>query len=79
MISLRMGAEGCAPIRVTEMAAAALAKRTAWPNVWPSVSATASAPLNTSPAPVVSIAFTANPGMRCVPCALVMRAPLLQA
>jgi hypothetical protein len=32
MMSLRRGAEGWAPIRVTEMAAAALAKRTARPS-----------------------------------------------
>lgn len=47
-ICLRLGAEGCAPKRVTETAAAALANRTASSRDCSSDSARASAPLNTS-------------------------------
>ena len=57
-ISARCGAEACAPILVTESAAAALANRTASPRGRCSTSATAREPLNTSPAAVVSTAST---------------------
>src|SRR4051794_33294711 len=53
-----------APGRVTESAAAAIAVRTASPSFAPSASAAASAPLNASPAPVVSTASTCGAGMR---------------
>src|SRR5450432_3395330 len=60
--STRQGAEDCAPILVTEIAAAALAKRSAAGIALPSASATASAALNVSPAAVVSRASTGNAG-----------------
>src|SRR5271165_4410552 len=56
----RSGAEVCAPIRVTEIAAAAFAKRSASSSFAFSASATASAALNVSPAAVESTACTAN-------------------
>lgn len=60
--SARVGAEDCAPMRVTEIAAAALAKRRASRSSLPSVKATASAALKVSPAAVVSRASTRKPG-----------------
>ena len=60
--SARVGTEAWAPMRVTEMAAAAFAKRSAGSISSPSASATASAPLNVSPAAVESTASTRNPG-----------------
>ena len=67
--SPRSGTDVWAPARVTEMAAAALAKRSAEATGAPSASATANAPLNTSPAAVVSTAVTRNAsaGSRDVP------------
>lgn len=56
------GIEACAPTRVTEIAAAAFAHSSAAGTSRPSASATASAPLKTSPAAVVSLASTTNPG-----------------
>jgi hypothetical protein len=56
--SLRVGAEGCAPILVTDNAAAAQAKPTASIINFLSASATASEPQKTSPAAVVSTAVT---------------------
>jgi hypothetical protein len=58
----RVGMEAWAPNRVTEMAAAAFANRSAESSSLPSVSATASAALNVSPAAVVSRASTRKPG-----------------
>ena len=56
--SARDGMEACAPCRVTEMAAAAEAKRAAAQGFLPSSSATANAPLKQSPAPTESMAWT---------------------
>src|SRR5688572_14656822 len=50
--------EGCAPNLVTEMEAAATAKRLACSMRIPSANAAANAPAKQSPAPTVSIAFT---------------------
>src|ERR1035437_7605595 len=52
-------------VRGTEIAAAALAKREAASNGLPSANPSASAPLKTSPAPVVSTALTLNAGISC--------------
>jgi hypothetical protein len=60
--SLREGIDTCAPVRVTEIAAAALAKRSASGSDCPSESAIASPALKVSPAAVVSLASTRNPG-----------------
>ena len=56
-------------MRVTEMAAAAAAKRALFLGECPSARPTAKAPLNASPAAVVSTAFTENAGTRtpCLP------------
>ena len=62
--SARVGAEGCAPILVTDNAAAAQAKPTASFTGLPSTIATASAPQKTSPAAVVSTAFTTGAATR---------------
>jgi hypothetical protein len=62
--SARVGMDACAPARVTEIAAAALANRKASASGRSSVSATARAALNVSPAAVVSRASTANPEPR---------------
>jgi hypothetical protein len=61
--SARKGIDAWAPMRVTEIAAAALANRSACSIACPSASATASAALNVSPAAVVSFASTAKPGV----------------
>ncbi len=61
--SARAGTDVCAPGRVTEIAAAALANRSASAIACCSPNATARAALNTSPAAVVSRAVTANPGL----------------
>ncbi len=58
--SAREGIDSCAPRLVTEMAAAAEAKRAAANGSLPSSSATAKAPLKQSPAATVSIALTRN-------------------
>ena len=58
--SRRDGAEACAPARVTEIAAAAFAKRSACAMGAPSASDTASAALNVSPAAVVSRTSTGS-------------------
>jgi hypothetical protein len=60
--SARVGMDAWAPIRVTEMAAAAFANRSADSSSLPSVSATANAALKVSPAAVASRASTENPG-----------------
>jgi hypothetical protein len=60
--SARKGMDACAPIRVTESAAAALANRSASGSGRPSDRATANPALKVSPAAVVSRAATANPG-----------------
>lgn len=60
--SLRKGIDACAPTRVTDSAAAALAKRRASASGCSSESATARPALKVSPAAVVSLASTANPG-----------------
>src|SRR5207249_11514800 len=66
LTSRREGAEACAPQRVTEIAAAAFAKRKARSSGAPSAKATASPALNVSPAAVVSATSTANEGeWRC--------------
>ena len=57
-----VGMEACAPARVTEIAAAAFAHNSAAAIPPPSASPTANAPLKTSPAAVVSLASTTNPG-----------------
>ena len=62
--SARVGMEACAPARVTEIAAAALAKRSATFSGCSSASATARAALNVSPAAVVSLATTGKPGLK---------------
>jgi Domain of unknown function (DUF6798) len=59
--SARDGMEACAPMRVTDKAAAALANCRLSSKDRPSVSATARAALKVSPAAVVSRASTANP------------------
>jgi hypothetical protein len=58
----RAGIDACAPIRVTESAAAAFANRSASSTDCPSVNATANAALKVSPAAVVSSTFTRKPG-----------------
>ena len=60
--SVRKGIDACAPMRVTESAAAAFAKRSASGSGRPSESAIANPALKVSPAAVVSRAVTANPG-----------------
>ena len=60
--SARVGIDAWAPIRVTEIPAAAFANRSARSSSLPSVRATASAALNVSPAAVASRASTRNPG-----------------
>jgi hypothetical protein len=62
--SPRVGADACAPRRVTETAAAAFANRMASAIGRDSERATASAALNVSPAAVVSRTSTSNPGLR---------------
>jgi len=57
-----VGIEGCAPMRVTDMAATPEAKIALSLGVFPSMSPTAKPPLNASPAAVVSIALTVNAG-----------------
>src|SRR5712675_515212 len=74
-MSARLGAEGCAPSRVTESAAAALANRTASKTALPSASATLSAPLNMSPAAVESTVLTLKPGTSRWPLASARNAP----
>lgn len=59
-----VGAEACAPILVTEKAAAQLAKVTASTRDNPSANPTTSAPLKVSPAAVVSIAETSGQGTK---------------
>lgn len=61
--STREGTDVWAPVRVTEMAAAALANRSAAGIACCSAKATARAALNTSPAAVVSRAVTAKPAL----------------
>src|SRR6202021_4330769 len=58
--SARNGIEAAAPLRVTQIAAAALANRAAAQGSLPSRSATANAPLKQSPAATVSMASTLN-------------------
>ncbi len=62
--SARVGTELCAPARVTEIAAAAFANRSASSIGLSSASATASAALKISPAAVASTAATANAGLK---------------
>ncbi len=62
--SARVGTELCAPSRVTEIAAAAFANRSASPSGLCSASATASAALKTSPAAVASRAVTGIAGLK---------------
>ena len=59
--SFLYGAEACAPRRVIEIEAALFAKTTASFRSFPSARATASAPLNTSAAAVVSTALASTP------------------
>ena len=59
-----VGMEGSAPRRVTEIAAAAVANSAACRAQDPRASATAKAPLNASPAAVVSAALTGYAGIR---------------
>ena len=61
--SFRYGADDWAPARVTEIEAAREARRTASGRFIFSDKATVNAPLNTSPAAVVSTAFTTGAGM----------------
>jgi hypothetical protein len=60
--SAREGTDAWAPMRVTEIAAAALAKRKASASCNSSAKATAKAALKVSPAAVESTAVTGNPG-----------------
>ena len=55
--------EGVVPRRCTDIAARAFANLTASQISLPSAKAASSPPLNASPAPVVSTAFTLNAGM----------------
>jgi hypothetical protein len=73
--SARVGTEAWAPMRVTERAAAAFAKRNAGSSSTPSDSATARAPLKMSPAAVVSTASTRKPGEYSVRAASRYRQP----
>src|SRR5579875_1725071 len=59
--------EAMDPRRVTERAAAALANRAASTSVAPRANLAASAPLNVSPAAVVSRTFTTYPGIGTPP------------
>ena len=56
--SSRVGIDGCAPERVTAMAAAVLAKLSASRSISFFAQTTANAPQKVSPAAIVSIAFT---------------------
>jgi hypothetical protein len=62
-VSSREAMEDCAPDRVTQTAAAPAAKRALSAGVFPSNRPVANAPLNASPAAVVSTAFTWKAGM----------------
>src|SRR5580704_18807683 len=59
------GIEGCAPLRVTEIAATAAAYRAASSGFLPDSKLTAKPALNASPAAVESMAFTLNAGAIC--------------
>jgi hypothetical protein len=59
--SARVGIDAWAPMRVTDIAAAAFANRSAASSSLPSVNATANAPLKVSPAAVASRASTGKP------------------
>ncbi len=61
--SARVGALLWAPMRVTETAPALVAKAQATGKFFPSLNATASAALKTSPAAVESMAFTLGDGI----------------
>src|ERR1700693_4056499 len=61
--SRAVGIEGCAPTRVTEIAATAEAYRAACTGAAPRRRLTANPALNASPAAVESTAFTANAGI----------------
>ena len=60
--SSRVGIDGWAPDRVTAIAAAVLAKLSASRSISLWAQNTASAPQKVSPAAIVSIAFTLQPG-----------------
>ena len=75
--SSRIGTALWAPMRVTAIAEAAVAKRTASESGRPSESATASAPLKVSPAPVVSTASTLRAATRSQLSAPLTSAPSL--
>ena len=62
--SARVGMAACAPSRVVDSAATALAKRIAWMMSRPSPRARARPALKESPAAVVSTTRTRNPGTR---------------
>src|SRR5262249_44596570 len=62
LTSALVGIDGAAPIRCTQIEAAALARPSASGSGVPCASCAASAPTKQSPAPVVSTAFTARPG-----------------
>src|SRR6266516_2454286 len=66
-ISRRVGMDDCAPGRVTEIEAAATAKRIAYSRHLPSPTAAATAPETQSPAPPVSTARTFGAGNQRVP------------
>ena len=75
--SSRVGIDGCAPERVTAMAAAVLAKLSASRSISFFAQTTANAPQKVSPAAIVSIAFTLQPGSWMVSLAFFMYAPWL--
>ena len=61
--SVSVGMDGCAPIRVTQMAAAAEANFKASFHPCPLLNSAANAPQNVSPAPVVSTVSTIKAGI----------------
>src|SRR5437879_1315406 len=74
-ISRRVGIDDCAPGRVTQMAAAAMAKRVACSMDLPSATVAANVPEKQSPAPTVSTALTFRAGNQRVPAALLQQTP----
>jgi hypothetical protein len=74
--SRAVGIEGCAPTRVTEIAATAEAYRAACTGAAPRRRLTANPALNASPAAVLSTALTANAGtISRVPALVARKAP----
>src|SRR5213082_2166754 len=74
-ISRRFGIDVCAPGRMTQMAAAVMAKRIACSMDLPSATVAANVPEKQSPAPTVSTALTLGAGNQRGPAALLQQTP----